>query len=366
MPFSYASAHTLEPAFFAETIGPEAEAFLQSAHELGATRWASITRTWCIPYVYRGMERAFDSGAEPVAQIKQTFLQLTAFLRAASQTAVHTLGAVESGGPPNDSERTAIETITGQHYGNLFRAFSPASFWEEPAALLRLRLERNGVDLARLSEQTVLDGGCGGGRYTAAWRALGAKHATGVDISPINIASAQQRVSEAGLDQIEFQEGSVLDLPFVNDSFDIVFSNGVLHHTVDWRKGLAEALRVLKPGGLGFLYLIEKPGGLYWTIVEVLRALMRHERHEAARLALQMLGLPDNRIFYMLDHIMAPVNERLTAEECSTQLEAAGATQIRRLTRGTDFDRIERIWRQEPFATLNYGVGENRFVFSKV
>ena len=193
----------------------------------------------------------------------------------------------------------------------------------------------------------------------------GARQAIGVDVSPINIQSARQRVQAAQLDHIEFQEGSVLALPFAENSFDIVFSNGVLHHTVDWRTGLQEALRVLKPGGWGWLYLIEKPGGLYWTIIEVLRALMQQERHETARRALQLLWLPDNRIFYMLDHIMAPVNERLTAKEISAQLAAAGATHIRRLTRGTDFDRNERLWRQEPFASLNFGVGEQRFVFSK-
>lgn len=365
MPFPHADAHILEPEFFAETLGPAAETFLESAHELGATRWASITRAWCIPYIYRAIERAFDSGQEPIAQINQAFAQLTAFLRTAMHHSINTLGADEQAWHVDDTDRTAVETVTGQHYGNLFRTFSAASFWEEPAALLRARLERNGIELTRLSEQTILDAGCGGGRYTAAWRALGARQATGVDISPINIASAQQQVNEAGLDQIQFQEGSVLALPFADDTFDLVYSNGVLHHTVDWRTGLAEALRVMKPGGLGWLYLIEKPGGIYWTVIEVLRALMHDERHETARLALQMLDLPNNRIFYMLDHIMAPVNERLTPEEINTQLATVGATQIRRLERGADFDRIERLWRKEPFAPLNFGAGENRFVFSK-
>lgn len=369
MDFPRAAAFILEPEFFAETIGPAAEAFLQAAHELGTTRWAAVTRAWCIPYVYRGMEKAFDSQQEPVAQINQVFTLLTEFLQTAARVDFPVIGAETVGAELSNSElhadQAAVERVTGKHYGNLFRTFSATSFWEEPAALLRARLERNDVDLARLPEQTVLDAGCGGGRYTAAWRSLGVKEAVGVDVSPINIQSAQQRVKDAQLENIRFQEGSVLALPFAADSFDIVYSNGVLHHTVDWKTGLAEAVRVMKPGGLGFLYLIEKPGGLYWTIVEVLRALMHNEHHENARQALQMLGLPENRIFYMLDHIMAPVNERLTPEEISEQLAAVGATNIRRLTRGTDFDRIERLWRGEAFAALNFGAGENRFVFSK-
>jgi ubiquinone/menaquinone biosynthesis C-methylase UbiE len=355
----------LEPEFYRETIGAAADACLQAAHELGTTRAASVLRAWSIPYVYRGLEQAFDSGQEPVAQLNQVFARLTEFLQSAVRHDFHSLGADEQSADFNEADQAAVEAVTGQHYGNLFQAFSAASFWEEPVALLRTRLERNELALARLTELTVLDAGCGGGRYTAAWRLLGARKAVGVDVSPINIQGARQRVQAAQLDQIEFQEGSVLDLPFADSSFDIVFSNGVLHHTVDWRTGLQEALRVLKPGGLGWLYLIEKPGGLYWTTIEVLRALMQSERHETARRALQQLGLPDNRIFYMLDHVMAPVNERLTAEEIKAQLAAVGAVNIRRLARGTDFDRIERCWRNEPFATLNFGVGEQRFVFSK-
>jgi hypothetical protein len=79
-----------------------------------------------------------------------------------------------------------------------------------------------------------------------------------------------------------------------------------------------------------------------------------------------MLGIPANRIFYMLDHVLVPVNIRLTPEEIEGCLADAGAVDIRRLTRGADFDRIERIHQKEPYADLKYGVGENRYVFSKV
>ena len=41
-----------------------------------------------------------------------------------------------------------------------------------------------------------------------------------------------------------------------------------------------------------------------------------------------------------------------------------GATKIRRLSRGSDLDRIERIYQSEPYARVKYGVGENRYIFS--
>src|SRR4029077_425809 len=125
-------------------------------------------------------------------------------------------------------------------YGRLFREFSATSFWDEPVKLLRERLERNFVNEVSWKGQRVLDAGCGGGRYSVAWRLLGAAHVTGLDVSKTGLADARDRVKTAGIDGVEFEPGSVLRLPFTDDVFDVVFSNGVLHHTVDWREGLFE------------------------------------------------------------------------------------------------------------------------------
>ncbi|MBF0244778.1 MAG: class I SAM-dependent methyltransferase [Planctomycetes bacterium] len=296
------------------------------------------------------------------------FEQVARFLHACVESGFHKLGSdmISQGGtaqiPLDDS---GIERTTGQHYGRLFQEFSSSSFWEEPLALLRIRIERNGIELSNLAQMSVLDAGCGGGRYTAAWHQLGAKSSTGVDISSIGLASAEQRVRESGLNGLSFKQGSVLELPFPDRSFDIVFSNGVLHHTVDWKTGVRELVRVLKTGGLGWLYLIESPGGLFWATIEVLRDLMQGTDREFARMSLKLLGVPDNKIFYMLDHVMVPINIRLTPAEIDQSLSVAGAVNIRRLTRGTDFDRVERIHQGDPYAEVKYGVGENRFVFSR-
>jgi hypothetical protein len=67
----------------------------------------------------------------------------------------------------------------------------------------------------------------------------------------------------------------------------------------------------------------------------------------------------------MLDHVMVPINIRLTPEEIIEALEGAGAKNVRRLDRGCDFDRVEHIHRNGKYARQYFGVGENRFVFSK-
>jgi ubiquinone/menaquinone biosynthesis C-methylase UbiE len=312
------------------------------------------------------MERGFNSEREPVGEINRLLENLASFFTLSLKIGFGELVSPgRSQGEAVEENPAQIEAVTGEHYGKLFENFSTSSYWDEPAHLLKLRLDRNGIDLNELPRKRVLDAGCGNGRYTAAWRLIGARQAVGVDISPLNIATARRRVEQLNINGVTFEQGNALELPFPDNSFDVVFSNGVLHHTVDWRAGVLECVRTLKPGGLGWLYLIENPGGLFWDVIEILRVITKGLDRDAARNAMQTLGTPANRIFYMLDHVMVPINVRLTPDEIIACLEQAGAKYIKRLTRGSDFDRIERIHRGEPFATLKYGVGENRFIFSK-
>ena len=90
----------------------------------------------------------------------------------------------------------------------------------------------------------MLDAGCGSGRYSQALQTLGSATVTGVDIGPNSIEFAERHNRHR--DTVEYATGSVLDLPFDDDSFEFGFSNGVLHHTTDTLKGLSELSRVLQ------------------------------------------------------------------------------------------------------------------------
>lgn len=76
----------------------------------------------------------------------------------------------------------------------------------------------------------------------------------GLDISPDMIAIARQNAAEYGLtDRATYVESSGENIPFENDYFDAVFSNGSLHEWAEPRKTLDEIWRVLKPGGKMFI-----------------------------------------------------------------------------------------------------------------
>lgn len=98
---------------------------------------------------------------------------------------------------------------------------------------------------------TILDIGCGGGRTIAmlAEKAANGK-VYGIDYSPTSVATARRynaRRIEAG--QVEIRHGTVSELPFADQAFDLVTAVETLYYWPDPVADLKEVLRVLKPGG---------------------------------------------------------------------------------------------------------------------
>ncbi|OKH54961.1 SAM-dependent methyltransferase [Calothrix sp. HK-06] len=96
----------------------------------------------------------------------------------------------------------------------------------------------------------ILDVGCGiggsslylAGKYNAS--------ATGITLSPVQVIRAKQRAAEFGLsERANFQVADALNMPFADNSFDLIWSLESGEHMPDKVKFLQECYRVLKPGG---------------------------------------------------------------------------------------------------------------------
>ncbi len=95
----------------------------------------------------------------------------------------------------------------------------------------------------------LLDVGCGGGHLAVAIAsARDDARITGLDLSPDQIRRARRRARPFG-ERVAFVEGSALEQPFSDGSFDMVVSVGSIKHWPDRPRGLAECVRVLRPGG---------------------------------------------------------------------------------------------------------------------
>ena len=110
------------------------------------------------------------------------------------------------------------------------------------------------AQFTRHSGKTVLEVGVGAGTDHVQWARAGAK-CYGVDLTQKAIDTTKVHLSLYGL-QSFLQRIDAETLPFSNNFFDVVYSWGVIHHSANPERIIAEIRRVLKPGGtfLGMMY----------------------------------------------------------------------------------------------------------------
>jgi SAM-dependent methyltransferase len=97
----------------------------------------------------------------------------------------------------------------------------------------------------------VLDLGSGGGIdvFLSAKRVGPAGKVYGLDMADEMLALARENQKKAGVENVEFLKGEIENAPLPDSSVDVVISNCVINLSVDKRRVLREAFRVLKPGG---------------------------------------------------------------------------------------------------------------------
>ena len=131
--------------------------------------------------------------------------------------------------------------------------YDAAQVAEIPEQALRASLGcGNPTLLAELREgETVLDLGSGGGiDVLLSARRVGASgFAYGIDMTDEMLALARDNQRKAGIANVEFRKGEIESLPFAEASVDVIISNCVINLSGDKPRVLAEAFRVLKPGG---------------------------------------------------------------------------------------------------------------------
>lgn len=172
------------------------------------------------------------------------------------------------------SEKTQVKAFWGEVY--------EAAYAENDGALNRETLFRNLNDLEdmfrlrshlavtempldQLAGKKVLEIGPGAGGHSAMFAKYGA------DMTSVDITFDRARATQAKFDLMEDPargchalQGDAESLPFADESFDIVYSNGVLHHTPDTEQAIAEVFRLLKPGGRAVIMLYCKNSFAYW------------------------------------------------------------------------------------------------------
>lgn len=141
----------------------------------------------------------------------------------------------------------------------LVEAHRYAKEWHIPAA----------ADFASSSGLRVLEIGCGLGTDGAQFAKAGADY-TGVDLTEAAVDLARKRFAVSALPGT-FKLADAENLEFENESFDLVYSHGVLHHTPNTARAVSEIWRVLRPGGRALVMLYHRDSYNYRVNISVLR-----------------------------------------------------------------------------------------------
>jgi SAM-dependent methyltransferase len=128
------------------------------------------------------------------------------------------------------------------------------------------------VDFPRWASSRVLEVGCGVATDGLQFARAGADY-TGLDSSDRGLELARARFELEGAAG-DFVAGSAIDLPFDDESFDLVYSHGVIHHLHETRRAVAEIHRVLKPNGIALVMLYHRNSLNYYVNILLIRRLL--------------------------------------------------------------------------------------------
>ena len=125
----------------------------------------------------------------------------------------------------------------------------------------------------KFAGKRLLEIGCGMGTDLLQF-ARGGAVCTGVDLTPRSVEISSLHFGRYDM-WADFALADGEHLPFADESFDVVYSNGVLHHTPDTAQAIKEAHRVLKPGGIAKVMLYHRNSFYYWTDIILRLGIVR-------------------------------------------------------------------------------------------
>jgi ubiquinone/menaquinone biosynthesis C-methylase UbiE len=188
---------------------------------------------------------------------------------------------------PPGSRHFKVKQAIQQFWGELYRA----TYWDNPEEhtpeefiglldsleeMFRHRRHLAVVEMPihELSGLQVLEVGSGSGAHSALFAERGAT-VTSVDITPARVLATARKLDWVSTEGHMALQADAERLPFRDCRFDIIYSNGVLHHTPDTARAIDEVYRVLRPGGRAVIMLYARHSFRYWIDLFLIRGVLR-------------------------------------------------------------------------------------------
>lgn len=226
------------------------------------------------------------------------------------------------------------------------------------------RLRFNELDKGTFDGLRVVDMGCGHGNFDHAILNAGARQVVGVDYGEESICyadAARERLS-VPTDRLKFIHATVYEVPEADGSFDAAIQNGVFHHLDDEDRAYREMHRLLKPGGLAWIYT-EGEGSIARDLFHVSVQILADVPASLVQAHLAHLGFSINKRYHLGDGLKA-VYRATSLAGLKDRLDAIGFGDYQRLIGGFDTDLD--ITDDDPYAAEKFGEADIRLLARKV
>lgn len=171
---------------------------------------------------------------------------------------------------PMDYDNIKSKKYSKEYYDEINKQFRNVHFFAQKK---KKKIFSKIINYKNIKNKTVLIIGCGCGTLTTEMVKSGAK-VTAIDITPTAIKNTKRQLKENKLKAIVF-EADAEQLPFKNESFDFVWSWGVIHHTPNTKKAAQEILRVLKKGCHAKVMIYHKNSIFYYILIMFIRGILQ-------------------------------------------------------------------------------------------
>lgn len=156
-------------------------------------------------------------------------------------------------------------------------------------------------DGLNVSGKRVLEVGLGQGADSESLIRRGARW-SGIDLTAESVERIRTRLTLRELPFDDLRQGSVLELPFADNSFDMVFSHGVLHHVPEIQQAEKEIHRVLRPGGELVIMMYARWSLNYLVSIALIRRAVLLAAFPLARMGVVKPGRARGKLAAHLDN----------------------------------------------------------------
>jgi SAM-dependent methyltransferase len=214
----------------------------------------------------------------------------------------------------------------------------------------------------------VLDAGCGTGQL-ALYLSMVKASVVGLDFSFASLAKGQAFKARFGLHDAHFVQMNLFELGLRGESFDYVFSNGVLHHTGDAAGGFRGLCSLVRPGGYVVIGLYNTYGRLLLDARRVIFRLTHGRLLWLDRLLRQRgLGAEKKRVWF-LDQYRNPHEDTFTVDDVLGWFAASGIDYVNAVPKIAPFERLaadERLFEaRAPGSRVAHRLAELGWIFTK-